>query len=175
MRYNFKKPIREASTSEQVGSISIFDFEEEKQKDNLQQHQEAPSQQEEPTQEQTPEKVHIPNKKHIKRKNQQVMATTLQGKKVQIHQDDEVRYIFTPIEHSHNINLKNILFWTSFREERIWTNRISLVGMFKVEWKTPYHNILVEFLNNWTLGFEHNKIKFMMAKKQKIIYRHFLV
>jgi hypothetical protein len=51
MRYNFKKPIREASTSEQVGSISIFDFEEEKQKDNLQQHQEAPSQQEEPTQE----------------------------------------------------------------------------------------------------------------------------
>ncbi len=33
-RYNFRKPRRETSPSEQVSSISIFDFEEEKQKDN---------------------------------------------------------------------------------------------------------------------------------------------
>ncbi len=103
------------------------------------------------------------------------MAPNLQGKKVQIQQDDEVRYIFTPTEQSYNNNLKNIMLQTNYGEEKKWVNRFGLVGMFKVEWKTPYHNILVEFLNNWTLGFEHNKIKFMMAKKQKIIYRHFLV
>ncbi len=50
-RYNFKKHRREASTSDQVGPISISNFEEKKQRDNLQQHQEIPSQQEEPTQE----------------------------------------------------------------------------------------------------------------------------
>jgi hypothetical protein len=48
-RYNFRKPKKEANTSEQVGSISIFDFKEKKQRDDLQQHQEAPSQQEDPT------------------------------------------------------------------------------------------------------------------------------
>jgi hypothetical protein len=48
-RYNFRKPKREAGTSEQVGSISISNFEEEKQRDDLQQHQEASSQQKEPT------------------------------------------------------------------------------------------------------------------------------
>ncbi len=55
-RYNFRKPKKEVNTSEQVRSTSIFDFEEDKQRDNLQQHQEAPSQQDEPTHEQTSEK-----------------------------------------------------------------------------------------------------------------------
>jgi hypothetical protein len=53
-RDNFRKPKKEANTSEQVGSISIFNSNEKKQKDDLQQHQETPSQQEDPTQEQTP-------------------------------------------------------------------------------------------------------------------------
>jgi hypothetical protein len=45
------------------------------------------------------------------------MAANLCGKKVLIHQDDEVRYIFTPIEQSYN--LKNILLWsTSSGEEK---------------------------------------------------------
>jgi hypothetical protein len=92
-RYNFRKPKKEEGTSEQVGLIFIFDFEEEKQKDDLQQHQEASSQQEEPTHEQIPTKVHIPNKKRSKRRNQQVMVTNLRGKKVQIHENDEVRYV----------------------------------------------------------------------------------
>ncbi len=71
---------------------------------------------------------------------------------MQTHQDDEVRYIFTPIEQSYNNNLKNSLFWTSFgKEERTWANRAGLVGMFEVEWKASRHNILVEFLNNWKL------------------------
>jgi len=48
-RYNFRKHRKEVGTSEQVDSISIFDFEKEKQRNNLQQHQEAPSQQQEPT------------------------------------------------------------------------------------------------------------------------------
>jgi len=48
-RYNFKKRRKEVGTNEQVGSISIFDFEKEKRRNNLQQHQEAPSQQQEPT------------------------------------------------------------------------------------------------------------------------------
>ncbi len=47
-RYNFRKPKREVGSNEQVGPISISDFEEEKQKDDLQ--QEVPLHQEKPTQ-----------------------------------------------------------------------------------------------------------------------------
>jgi hypothetical protein len=61
--------------------------------------------------------------------------------------------------------LKNILLWTSFgEEERTWANK-GLVGLFEVEWKIPCHNILVEFLNNWKLDSEHNRIKVMMGKE----------
>jgi hypothetical protein len=57
--------------------------------------------------------------------------------------------VFTPTEQSYNNNLKNIMFWTnSGKEEKKWANKLNLIGLFKVEWKTPYHNILVEFLNN---------------------------
>ncbi len=67
---------------------------------------------------------------------------------MQTHQDDEIRYIFIPIKHSYNINLKNILIWTSSKEEvEAWANRVGLI-LFEVEWETPHHNILVEFLNN---------------------------
>jgi hypothetical protein len=45
------------------------------------------------------------------------MAVNLHGRKVCIHQDDEIRYFFTPKEHNYNGNLKNILLWTSSREE----------------------------------------------------------
>ncbi len=37
------------------------------------------------------------------------MATNMHGKKVQSHQDDEVKYIFTPTKQSYNNDLKNIL------------------------------------------------------------------
>jgi hypothetical protein len=58
------------------------------------------------------------------------------------------------------------MLWISYgKEAKKWANRLGLVGMFEVEWKTPCHNILVEFLNNWKLDFEHNKIKIMVAKK----------
>jgi hypothetical protein len=68
------------------------------------------------------------------------------------------------------------MLWTSSKgEEKKWANKLSLVGLFEVEWKTPYHNILVEFLNNWNLDYEHNKIKVMMTKKYKSIYKHFMV
>ncbi len=68
------------------------------------------------------------------------------------------------------------MFWTSSgEEERAWANRAGLVGLFKVEWKTPHHNILVELLNNWKLDFEHNKIKVMLGEEQKIIDKHLLV
>ncbi len=53
-------------------------------------------------------------------------------------------------------------------------NRVGLVGLFEVEWRTPRHVILVEFLNNWKLDYEHNRIKVMMAEEQKIINRHLL-
>jgi hypothetical protein len=63
---------------------------------------------------------------------------------------------------------------TSFGEERKWANKVGFVGLFEIEWKTFHHNILVEFLNNWTLDFKHNKIKVMMVEKKKIINRHLL-
>jgi hypothetical protein len=72
---------------------------------------------------------------------------------VRTHHDDEIRYVFTLTKHSYNGNLKNILLWTSSGEEkRAWANRARLVGMFEIEWKTPHHNNLVEFLNNLKLG-----------------------
>jgi hypothetical protein len=37
------------------------------------------------------------------------------------------------------------------------------MGLFKIEWKTPRRNILVEFLNNWKLDPKHNKIKVMLG------------
>ncbi len=68
------------------------------------------------------------------------------------------------------------MLWTNFGEEgKKWLNKTNLVGLFKVEWKTPCHNILVEFLKNWKLNFEHNKTKVMMAKERKIINGHLLV
>jgi hypothetical protein len=48
-----------------------------------------------------------------------------------------------------------------------------LVGLFEVEWKTPFHNVLVEF-PNWKLDFEHNKIKVIFGEEQKIINKDLL-
>jgi hypothetical protein len=89
------------------------------------------------------------------------MVVNLHGKKVQTHQDDEVRYIFTVII------LKNILLWTSFgKEEKARANKTRLVGLFEVEWKTYYHNILVEFLNNWKLDANYNKSRLCWGKSR---------
>jgi hypothetical protein len=81
-RYSFRKPKREASPSEQVGLIFISNFEEELQKDDLQQEQQMPLHQEEPTHEWIPKKVHIPNEKHMKRISQQAIGAHLCGKKL---------------------------------------------------------------------------------------------
>ncbi len=71
--------------------------------------------------------------------------------------------------------MRNILLSKSFKgEERTWANKANLVGLFEVEWKTLHQNILVEFLNNWKLDFEHNRIKIMMGEEQRIIDRHLL-
>ncbi len=68
------------------------------------------------------------------------------------------------------------MLWTSFgEEERAWANKAGLVGLFEVEWITPRHNILVEFLNNWKLDFEHKKINVMLGEEQRIIDKHLLV
>ncbi len=91
------------------------------------------------------------------------------------HQDDEIRYVFTLTKQSYNSNLKNILLWTSFgKEERAWVNKARLVGLFEIEWKTPCHNILVEFLNNWKLDPKHKKIKVMLGDEQRIMDKHVL-
>jgi hypothetical protein len=67
------------------------------------------------------------------------------------------------------------LLWTSFgKEERAWANRARLEGMFEIEWKTPCHNIRVEFLNNWKLDLEYNIIKDMLGDEQRIIDKHVL-
>jgi hypothetical protein len=116
------------------------------------------------TQKQIPKRIHIPNKKRIKKKSQQIMVVNLCGKKMRTHEDDEVRYVFTPIWYSYNSNLKNILLWTSSgEEERACENKVGLIGLFEIEWKTPQHNILVEFLNNWKLDPEHKKIKIILG------------
>ncbi len=101
------------------------------------------------------------------------MVAKLHGKKMRTYQDDEIRYVFTPTKYSYNGNLKKIFLWTSSRkEERAWANRIGLVGLFEIEWKTLHHNILVEFMNNWKLDPKHNKIKVMLGEEQRIIDNH---
>jgi hypothetical protein len=47
--------------------------------------------------EQIPEGTHIPNKKCTKKTSWQVMAANLHGKKVHIHQNDEIMYVFISI------------------------------------------------------------------------------
>jgi len=67
---------------------------------------------------------------------------------------------------NYNGNLNNILFWINFKEEeRTWANRAELIGLFEIQWKTPFHNILVKFTNNWKLDPEHNKIKVMLGEE----------
>jgi hypothetical protein len=46
------------------------------------------------------------------------MVTHLRGKNVQTHQDDEVRYAYTPTKQSYNSNFNNILLSTSSKEEK---------------------------------------------------------
>jgi hypothetical protein len=61
----------------------------------------------------------------MKKTSQQVMVVNLCGKKVQIHDDDEVRYVFTPIKQNYNNNLENILLWTNSRKEkRTWAIKL---------------------------------------------------
>jgi hypothetical protein len=43
-----------------------------------------------------------------------------------------------------------------------------------IEWKTPHHNILLKFMNNWKIDHEHNKIKVMLGDEQRIIDKHVL-
>jgi hypothetical protein len=87
---------------------------------------------------------------------------------VRTHQDDEIRYVFIPTKQSYNGNLNNILLWTSFgEEERAWANKVRLVSLFEIEWKTPRHNILVEFINNWKLDPKHNRIKVMLGRHRE--------
>ncbi len=84
--------------------------------------------------------------------------------------------MFTPTKKSYNSNLKNILLWTSFREEeRAYANKVGLVGPFEVERKALRNNILAELLNNGKLDFEHNRIMVMLGEEQKIIDKHLLV
>jgi hypothetical protein len=49
-----------------------------------------------------------------------------------------------------------------------------VVSLFEIEWRTLHHNTLVEFLNNWKLGLEHNRIKVMLGEEQRIIDKHVL-
>jgi len=111
----------------------------------------------------------------MKKTSRLTMAANLPRKKMHIHQNDEIRYVFTLVEHSYNNNLKNIFLWSNFgTKEKTWANRARLVGLFEIEWKTPHHNILVEFLNNWKLDLEHKIIKVMLGDEQTIINKHVL-
>jgi hypothetical protein len=49
-----------------------------------------------------------------------------------------------------------------------------VVGLFEIQWQTPRHNILVEFMNNSKLVSKHNNFKVMMAQGQRIIDKHLL-
>jgi hypothetical protein len=49
------------------------------------------------------------------------------------------------------------------KKKRAWANKARLVGMFEIEWRTPPHKIMVEFLNNWKLDSKHNRIKDMLG------------
>jgi hypothetical protein len=67
------------------------------------------------------------------------------------------------------------LLWTnSGEEEKAYPNKVTLVDLFKIEYKTPHHDILVEFMKNWKLDPKHNKIKVMLGEEHRIIDKHVL-
>jgi hypothetical protein len=55
----------------------------------------------------------------MKKTNQQAMVANLYEEKVQTHLDDEVRYIFTPIKQSYNID-------EYFALDKFWKGRESI-------------------------------------------------
>jgi hypothetical protein len=46
------------------------------------------------------------------------MATNMCRKKMHTHQDDEIRYVFTPTEQSYNGNMKKSLFGLALERKR---------------------------------------------------------
>jgi len=82
------------------------------------------------------------------------------------HQHDEIKYVFIPIEQSYNNNLKNILFWTSFGEEKkAWANKAGLIGMFEVEWKhlTTTFWLNLKTIGSWILNITKSKLCWVMS------------
>ncbi len=58
--------------------------------------------------------------------------------------------MFIPLEQSYVLEFKHIITWINMgKEEKTCVSRTWLVGLFEVHWKTPYHVLLMEFLDTW--------------------------
>ncbi len=62
----------------------------------------------------------------------------------------KIKKIFTPIEQLYIQELERIITWVKMGEvEKRWATNIGLVGLLEIDWRTPHHDVLVEFLNSW--------------------------
>jgi hypothetical protein len=52
------------------------------------------------------------------------------------------------------------------KTKRKLASKVGLVGLFQVNWKTPHHALLVEFLNNWK---EHKRKHIFAHIGEKVV------
>jgi hypothetical protein len=52
--------------------------------------------------------------------------------------------------------------------EKKWASKIGLVGLFEIEWRTPHHDLLVEFCNSWKVENE-NRIYARIKEKVQLL------
>lgn len=88
------------------------------------------------------DKQPTPSNSHIARRQKDNMPKPIL--------QEEDRCWFSPTPHKHMMELECIQAWVNMkRREHVWVN--VLIGLFYIEWKTPCHDLLMQFLNTWKI------------------------
>jgi hypothetical protein len=65
---------------------------------------------------------------------------------------NENKYFFTPTKHSYSKEVERLKMWKKMGEqEEAWASKVGLVTLLTIEWKEPYIDALVEFLNTFVI------------------------
>jgi hypothetical protein len=57
-------------------------------------------------------------------------------------------------------------------DEKKWASKIRLVGLFKLQWKTPHHDWPVEFLNTYQI--KEKTIYVRLREKTIVVVKHLI-
>jgi len=87
---------------------------------------------------------------------------------------DENKFFFTPTKHSYSKEVKRLKMWKKMGEqEEAWASKVGLVTLLTIEWKEPYLDAFVEFLNTFVI-----KETMIYFGKMNIVYvssKHMIV